>query len=392
MSTTDPFTVVVVGGAGGMGRHAVRAIARLGSADHIVVADLDVGRAQRLADEIGPAATATRLDATDPTAMHELFTGCDIVLNTMGPFARFGTPILRAALDAGCDYADIDDDWQSTVEALEFDDRARASGRRVIIGLGASPGTTNVCARIAAERLDEVDDLFTGWSLAAAVVEPDTRFPVQGAAAAGTHWLLQCTGTIRAWTEGAAADIAPLERIDFDFPGVGPTYAYTMGHPEAVTLPRAIAGLRRSINLQCGPTELFDELRLVAKRFENGTITADDAAKLIDSRPAQESMSDQPALPNIWALARGRRDGRQTSVAVYPRLDLPGLMGGHTGIPLAIGVDLLRHNKITGPGVHAPETAFAPNDYFDIYSKLTIQTPTPSNPLLAIEETSDPDF
>lgn len=392
MTVDDHFTVVVVGGAGGTGRHAVRALARLGTADRILIADLDVDRAQRLADEVRPTATATELDATDPVAMHRVFTGCNIVLNTMGPFARFGTPILRAALDAECDYADIDDDWQSTVEALEFDDRARSSGRRVIIGLGASPGTTNVCARLAAERLDEVDDLYTGWSLASAVVESEDHFPAQGAAAAATHWLLQCTGTIRAWSGGAPADIAPLERIDFEFPGIGHTYAYTMGHPEAVTLPRAIPGLRRSINLQCGPTELFDQLRLVAEQFENGAITAHDAAELIDSRPPHEIVAAHPALPDIWALARGRRGGRTTSVAVYPRLELPGRMGGHTGIPLAIGVELLRRNKITGPGVHAPETAFTPKDFFDIYSQLTIETPTPSNPLLAIEETTHPNF
>ena len=92
MTVDDHFTVVVVGGAGGMGRHAVRALARLGTADRILIADLDIDRAQRLADEVGPTATATELDATDPVAMHHVFTGCNIVLNTMGPFARFGTP------------------------------------------------------------------------------------------------------------------------------------------------------------------------------------------------------------------------------------------------------------------------------------------------------------
>src|SRR5690606_4390689 len=171
------LTVLVVGGAGGMGRHAVRTLARLEAATRILVADLDEDRARLVAGEIGPAAETVRLDATDPDAMRDAFADCDVFLNTTGPFARFGTPILRPALDAGCDYLDIDDDWQSTVEALEFDERARAEGRHVVIGLGASPGTTNVCARLAVDRLDTVDDLFTGWSLASAVVEPEDTFP-----------------------------------------------------------------------------------------------------------------------------------------------------------------------------------------------------------------------
>jgi len=378
--------VLVVGGAGGMGRHAVRALARLGAASRILVADLDEPRARRVADQIGPAADAVCLDATDPDAMRSAFADCDVVLNTMGPFARFGTPILRAALDAGCDYLDIDDDWQSTVEALEFDARARAEGRRVVIGLGASPGTTNVCARMAADRLDTVDDLFTGWSLASAVVEPEADFPTHGAAAAAEHWLLQCTGTIRAWEDGGPADIAPLESVEVDFPGIGPVHAYTMGHPEAVTLPRAVPGLRRSVNLQCGPTELFDALRSVVDQVESGALSIARAAELVDARP-DVIPADGPTLPDLFAFARGTRDGRPVTVAVYPKLELPGRMGGHTGIPLAIGVDLLRRGLLAGPGVHAPETAFDPVDFFTVYGTLTVEPAATAQAAVAVVET-----
>ncbi|WP_420752957.1 saccharopine dehydrogenase family protein [Rhodococcus sp. O3] len=381
------LTVLVVGGAGGMGRHAVRTLARLGAATRILVADLNENRARLVADEIGSGAEAVHLDATDPDAMRTAFADCDVVLNTMGPFARFGTPILRAALDAGCDYLDIDDDWQSTVEALEFDERARAEGRHVVIGLGASPGTTNMCARLAVDRLDTVDDLFTGWSLASAVVEPEDNFPANGAAAAAEHWLLQCTGTIRAWEDGGPADIAPLDRVEFDFPGVGPAYAYTMGHPEAVTLPRAVPGLRYSVNLQCGPAELFDQLRTIVDKVESGTLNIAQAADLIDTRPDIAPVPETSTLPDLFALARGTRSGRSVTVAVYPKLELPGRMGGHTGIPLAIGVELLRRGAMTAPGVHAPETAFAPADFFEVYGSLTLERATNPDDVIAIVET-----
>ena len=39
-------------------------------------------------------------------ALVELFTGAKVVCNTVGPFARFGTLVVQAALKAGCHYLD----------------------------------------------------------------------------------------------------------------------------------------------------------------------------------------------------------------------------------------------------------------------------------------------
>lgn len=371
--STNPV-IVVVGGAGGMGRHAVRALTQLCTDIRIVVADLNAEAAQTLAAEVGEHASGFMLDATDEAAMAELFATATVVVNTMGPFARYGTPILRAALENGCDYLDIDDDWQSTVEALQFDDYARSHGRTAIIGLGASPGTTNVCARIAADRLDRVDDLFTGWSLASAVIEPEPDFPVQGSAAAAKHWLHQCSGMIRAWDNHAQADLTPLQQVHITFPGVGETSGYTMGHPEAITLPRAYPTLRTSVNLQCGPRDLFTELQGVLDSVRSGHLSPEQAAALVDSQNRDHFVPDEASLPDIWALALGAKNGVPTSVAVYPTVELPGKMGGHTGIPLAIGVALLLSGKTVGAGIHAPESAFEPEDFFDLYSRFAIGT------------------
>jgi saccharopine dehydrogenase (NAD+, L-lysine-forming) len=177
MTARDPLTVVVVGGAGAMGRHAVRAVARLGSASRLLIADLDLERAQLLADQLGAPTEAIKLDVTDTEGMLAVFADCDVVLNTMGPFSIFATRVLRAALDSKCDYLDIDDDPESTVEALALDDLARENGCRVVVGLGSSPGTTNMCAMVAAGRLDRVDELYTGWKVGAAVAEPEAEFP-----------------------------------------------------------------------------------------------------------------------------------------------------------------------------------------------------------------------
>jgi threonine dehydrogenase-like Zn-dependent dehydrogenase len=92
-------TVLIVGGAGAMGRWAVRGIARLGSAERLLIADIDLARAEQVAKEVGGPCAAIRLDATDTEAMKAAFADCDVILNTMGPFSKFARPILEAAID-----------------------------------------------------------------------------------------------------------------------------------------------------------------------------------------------------------------------------------------------------------------------------------------------------
>ncbi|WP_197487922.1 saccharopine dehydrogenase family protein [Rhodococcus sp. LB1] len=370
-SVRDPLTVVIVGGVGAMGRHAVRAIVRLGSAKRIVIADINIERASQFAAEIGDLAEPLQLDASDESAMRAAFADCDVVLNTMGPFAHFGGPVLRAALEAGCDYLDIDDDWDATVEALEFDELARRQGCRAVIGVGASPGTTNLCATLAAGSLDSVEDLFTGWTLEMATSEPEAAYPSTGqVSAAAKHWLLQCTETIRTWENGQAADVKPLQPVAFDFPGIGPVQPYTMGHPEPITLPRSLPGLTRVLNLQSTSSpDLFDHFRKVAAEYEAGRVTLDEGARLLAQFPDLDGGPMDTPLPPVYAVARGVKDGRARTVAVYPRAELPGGLGGNTGIPLAIGLELLRRGAAETPGLHAAETAFDPTQYFQLYGQ-----------------------
>jgi saccharopine dehydrogenase (NAD+, L-lysine forming) len=365
----NEMTVVVVGGAGAMGRWASRSIARLGSARRLLIADRNAAYAERLAAEIGNPCEPVELDARDGDALRATFAGADVVCNTMGPFSLFGTRVLRAALESGCHYLDIDDDWESTVEAFELDDLARRQGRLGLVGIGSSPGTSNLLALLAAARLDEVDALYTGWSLRGAVAEHEPEYaPSAPASAAVEHWLLQCSGTIRVWDDGGERDVRPVERLTLDFPGIGPAPAYTMGHPEPVTLPRSVPGLTRSYNLQTGPDWLFDHVRAVSADYDAGRISLREGALALENPPRPDGVGrTRETTPPIWALAEGAKGGRATSAMVSMEDEMPGRMGGNTGVPLAIAVELLRRGRIEATGVRAPEEVIDPIEFFALY-------------------------
>jgi saccharopine dehydrogenase-like NADP-dependent oxidoreductase len=86
------------------------------------------------------------VDVLDPTGLAELLRGADVVLSAVGPFYRFGTTVLRAAIESGTSYVDVADDPAPTLQMLALDPAARAAGVSAIVGAGASPGLSNLLA------------------------------------------------------------------------------------------------------------------------------------------------------------------------------------------------------------------------------------------------------
>ena len=166
--------VIITGGCGGMGRFLVRAVTRLKNIESITIADLVEASAKEFASDFDDRVSGIGLDVSDSKSMAETFEHHDIVLNTTGPFFRFGKPVLEAALNSNCHYMDICDDWEPTEEMLRLDGEAKSKNLTAIVGLGASPGLTNLLALLAMNQLDEVEKVYTGWDLTAATPEDES--------------------------------------------------------------------------------------------------------------------------------------------------------------------------------------------------------------------------
>jgi NAD(P)-dependent dehydrogenase (short-subunit alcohol dehydrogenase family) len=85
------MSVVVTGGAGGIGSAIVRAFAAAGA--RVIVADIDVDAASRVAGSVGPACSAARLDVSDEPSWESLLdhvesecAGLDVLVNNAGFF------------------------------------------------------------------------------------------------------------------------------------------------------------------------------------------------------------------------------------------------------------------------------------------------------------------
>jgi short subunit dehydrogenase-like uncharacterized protein len=93
-------------------------------------------------------------------ALTRLFEGASVVLNTVGPFSKFGHEVVQASLAAKCHYTDTtgEQDWLITLEA-EYGAKFAAKGLLLSPGLAQMYTTGEIAAQLCLETpgLDTLD-------------------------------------------------------------------------------------------------------------------------------------------------------------------------------------------------------------------------------------------
>lgn len=376
--------VIALGGCGEMGRRSAKVLADLPKVTSLVIADLDEARAKAFAEQCGAKATGVGLDVEDAGALRSVLQDADIVANTVGPFYRFGSKVLSAAIDTKTHYFDINDDWEPTLDMLEYDEAAKRADVTAIIGMGGSPGMSNMLALVAVEALDRVDTLYSCFHWDGSDIDPSDfehdASMEERVNAACLHGIQQMTGKVRVRQGGAFVDIDAWTRIDFDDLGVGATWGRVLGHPEPITFPHYFPEIKESACLtMVSPQDDEGCLELI-RGVHSGELTVEKAASLleqglIEREPPEMCIPGDPKRglsPLILAFAKGVRDGRPHSVtARMNALPGPG-MGNLTGIPMGTGISLFLDGKITRRGAFAPEAGITTRDFFDALAPRTV--------------------
>ncbi|OBC12039.1 saccharopine dehydrogenase [Mycobacterium sp. 852013-50091_SCH5140682] len=402
--------VLALGGPGAMGTVAVRIAARMAGIDEIVIADRDRAAADRLCRQLAHTpvmVSAMEVDVTDSAALRDALEPADVVVNTVGPYYRFGVPVLQAAIAAGTDYIDICDDWEPTVKMLDLDETARAAGVCAIIGMGASPGISNLLAATAAAELDAVRDAYTAWPVdvpgsggehqgGEVLLGPDGR-----PSAAAVHWMLQSSGNISAIRAGQMTSQRPLRPIELRLPGDRQGTAYSIGHPEPITLRRTLGLSGDAVNLMVLKPQTLAYLDVLRRDIDSGALTHEEAAaqfakpnflRYLRSIPLSLRSKGPGSLPPFFAAVSGTRGGREHMVLA--RLDLSGSgrdadgllgdMARATAIPLSVGLSQMIDGTARRPGVHPPDAVIdAPRFFADLDRQLGRAT---NSPLVIVEQ------
>lgn len=367
---------VLVLGAGAVGTVSALKFRQEAMVEQLIIADTVSARATLLADRLrDPRVRALTIDAGDRLQVAQAIrdTGTTILLNAALPATNLA--VMRACLDAGCDYIDMasggsDADGIPKLEdQFALDDEFKAHGRLALLGMGADPGTTNVYAAYAAKHLlDEVVELRVRDGDNAVCQGHD------GFVSGFSPWVFidECSCKAVSWRDGRYHLEEPLSgRETFDFPEIGPLTCYYVDHEESKTLPRFIAGVRVADFKLCLGESTVEALRVMRRLgLSRKDIVSVNGVK-VRPRDLVVSLLPQPAdlagrlrgKTCVGTLCRGFKDGEPRSYYIYNMSDHEqayaelGVQGTayQTGIPPVVAARLIAEGIWRGAGVMSPE-------------------------------------
>ena len=382
--------ILALGGCGDMGRMAVAVLLDSPSVSKITVADINHELAKVFIELVGSdKLNAVQIDINDKNKLLGLISSHDIVINCVGPFYRFEKIIVEAIIEAKKPFLDICDDWKPTLDVLEMTEQAKSAGITAIIGIGASPGISNLMAVLASSKLDEIDELITAWGESFPAKEGKIpKYYVKGkkirkklgkqpkkANAALEHLLFETLEEIPTFKDGKIVNIESLTEHELlDFPGYKKIYACHIGHPEPVTLPRTIKA--NTICNLCYMGKTFtNTVREYRKKIIEKEISIQDASIALEDeikRLLKRAMTGRSPLkeylggpPMLTTYVTGSKEGKRKKVCLSLDRFPYDEMAGVTGVPLAIATIMLIEGKITEKGVLTPEESIDPIEFFD---------------------------
>ena len=389
---------ILLVGAGGVGAAFAAIAARRDFFEQVVVADYDLGRAEKAAasDE---RFVAAQVDASSAESVAALAREHAVthVMNAVDP--RFVMPIFEGAFAAGADYLDMamslsrphpEAPYSRTGVKLGDEQFAQAtaweeSGRLALVGIGVEPGLSDVFARYAADHLfSEIDELGTrdGSNLTVDGYEFAPSFSI---------WttIEECLNPPLVW-ERSRADVdggwyttEPFSEPEtFDFPdGIGPVECVNVEHEEVVLMPRWVEAKRVTFKYGLG-AEFVDVLKTLHKlgldrteKVRVGGVEVSPRDVVAACLPDPAALGDRmhgKTCAGLWVTGTGK-DGRPRSTYLYHVVDNAWSMAeyGHqcvvwqTALNPVVALELLATGTWSGAGVLGPE-AFDAVPFLDL--------------------------
>ena len=363
--------VLVLGGAGSMAMGGASYLMRYPDVSKIVLSDINMEKVTNVAKMLNsPKIEVMELNILDREKLITTAKEFDVVLNCVGPFTKFGVPILEAIIEAGVDYVDVCDDHDAAEELIKLDQKAKDAGISALICMGTTPGISNVQARVVYDKLDSCDSLKIAWAITNPPADMIKGTYLEAAAegglmseAAWEHLIHVGTDRIPIWKDGKWDSIEALEHgewVDFDQP-LGRAESYYIGHAEPITLARNF-----KINDFCAclgsiMPEVMRQLRLEARGHKDALYPPVD----IDKAPFKgtDIWQDRGVWGGQAAIAEGTENGERVRYTCRVQMGVHD-SAAYNNSGQAIGTYMMGKGQIKEKGVIAPEVCIDPEPFF----------------------------
>ncbi|WP_176704302.1 saccharopine dehydrogenase family protein, partial [Mycobacterium malmoense] len=159
------FDIVLYGATGFVGKLTAEYLARSGPDIRVALAGRSTDRLRAVRDTLGESARSWPLvaaDASSPSTLNEMAARTRVVITTVGPYTRYGLPLVAACAAAGTDYADLTGEAMFVRESIDsYHKQAADTGARIVhaCGFDSVPSDLSVYALYRAARDDGAGEL-----------------------------------------------------------------------------------------------------------------------------------------------------------------------------------------------------------------------------------------
>ena len=187
--TQREFDIVVYGATGFVGKLTAEYLAKAGGSARIALAGRSPDKLAAVRASLGEAARdwpIVTADASSPASLEAMAARTRVVLTTVGPYSRYGLPLVAACAKTGTDYADLTGEAMFVRQSIDdYHKQAVDTGARIVhaCGFDSIPSDMSVYALFRRVREDGEGDLL------------DTNFVLRGFAGGVSG------GTIASMTE-----------------------------------------------------------------------------------------------------------------------------------------------------------------------------------------------
>jgi saccharopine dehydrogenase-like NADP-dependent oxidoreductase len=355
--------VIVVGAAGAMAAVAIKDLLEFGEDVWITAAD------SRPLWSDDPSIRPVPVDVRDIDSTTKLVEGHDVLVNCVTYYLN--VDVMRAALQARVPYTDLGGLYHGSRKQFELHEEFERAGVTAVLGMGSTPGITNVMAGALAQRMDSVSEIHV-------------RVACHDEAASGPLQIPYALDTIldefalepMVYSEGQAKAVPPMsgsELIDFPQP-VGKAEAVYSLHSEVAMFPRSFPGLREAGFKVAFPRDFTQKIRfLVELGFASrdkivGNVSPREMLLAVIGR--QSTIDTEPRDCDVLrVLVKGIKEGKPVTATaesvIFPHAKWKISAGAlDTGVPLSIVAQMLAQGVIRTPGVLCPETSVPPDFFF----------------------------
>ena len=163
--TPREFDIILYGATGFVGKLTAEYLARAGGDARIALAGRSPERLEAVRKTLGAAAQDWDLisaDATSESSLEAMAARTRVVITTVGPYTRYGLPLVAACAAAGTDYADLTGEANFVRESIDlYHKQAADTGARIVhaCGFDSVPSDLTVYALFRAARDDGAGEL-----------------------------------------------------------------------------------------------------------------------------------------------------------------------------------------------------------------------------------------